>query len=211
MTKSLNIHQRINAVMQDIAYVQKEDKKVNNQYKFVSHDAVTAAVRPHLVTHGITVLASVANHNQDGNRTEVDLVVNFHNIDDPSDTVSVNVFGYGVDPQDKGPGKAFSYAKKYAFLQTFCLETGDDPERQNIDHVAAEPEAEWVGPIKKHALKTQLRAFNGDINSVEDSGSMQELMKQSSDIRKQCEIDLPDWFEPMEVAIERAAKRVEDQ
>lgn len=136
MTKSLNIHQRINAVMQDIAYVQKEDKKVNNQYKFVSHDAVTAAVRPHLVTHGITVIASVANHNQDGNRTEVDLVVNFHNIDDPSDTVSVNVFGYGVDQQDKGPGKAFSYAKKYAFLQTFCLETGDDPERQNIDHVA---------------------------------------------------------------------------
>ena len=136
MTKTLNIHQRINAVMQDIAYVQKEDKKVNNQYKFVSHDAVTAAVRPHLVTHGITVIASVANHNQDGNRTEVDLVVNFHNIDDPSDTVSVNVFGYGVDQQDKGPGKAFSYAKKYAFLQTFCLETGDDPERQNIDHVA---------------------------------------------------------------------------
>lgn len=207
MTK-LNIHQRINAVMKDLAYVQKEDKKVNNQYKFVSHDAVTAAVRKHLVVHGIVAIPSVANHTQEGNRTEVDLVVDFVNIDEPSDKVTVNVFGYGVDPQDKGPGKAFSYAKKYAFLQTFCLETGDDPERDNIDH-EPEPEVLWNGPIKKHALKTQLRAFNADINSVEDSGSMQELMNQTKDIRKQCEIDLPDWFLPMESAIDTACERVD--
>lgn len=137
MSKELNIHQRINAVMKKLDYVQKENKKVNNQYTFVSHDAVTAAVRVHLVEQGIVVIPSVTNHTQDGNRTEVDLQVDFVNIDKPEDKVSINVFGYGVDQQDKGPGKAFSYAKKYAFLQLFALETGDDPERSNIDH---EPE-----------------------------------------------------------------------
>ncbi|MBL4751994.1 MAG: ERF family protein [Flavobacteriales bacterium] len=130
----LNIHQRIAAVMQAIAYVQKENKKVNNQYTFVSHDAVTAAVRTHLIDNGIVVIPTVTKHIQDGNRTEVDLNIDFVNIDKPEDKISVQMFGYGVDQQDKGPGKAFSYAKKYAFLQLFLLETGDDPERDNIDH-----------------------------------------------------------------------------
>lgn len=208
MSKILNIHQRINAVMKNLSYVQKEEKKVNNQYKFVSHDAVTAAVHPHLVEHGITAIPTVLSHSQEGNRTEVDVRVTFTNMDDPTDTVICDYFGYGVDPQDKGPGKAFSYAKKYAFLQVFCLETGDDPERDNIDHIP-EPGVEWNGPIKKHALKTLLRAFNADINSVEDSGSMQELMNQTKDLRAQCEIDLPDWFLPMEVAIDTACERVD--
>jgi len=155
MSEELNIHQRINAVMKKLDYVQKENKKVNNQYTFVSHDAVTAAVRVHLVDEGIVVIPSVTNHIQDGNRTEVDLQVDFVNIDKPEDKVSINVFGYGVDQQDKGPGKAFSYAKKYAFLQLFALETGDDPERSNIDH---EPEKKKREPLKGKLSWTKLKA-----------------------------------------------------
>jgi hypothetical protein len=37
-------------------------------------------------------------------------------------------FGYGIDDQDKGAGKAMSYAVKYALLKTLGLETGDDPD-----------------------------------------------------------------------------------
>ena len=36
MMTDKNIHQRIAAVMEAVAYVQKEAKKVNNQYRFVS-------------------------------------------------------------------------------------------------------------------------------------------------------------------------------
>jgi len=49
----LNIYQRLHAVMGDVSYVQKEEKMVNNQYRFVSHDGVTAAVRPALLKHGV--------------------------------------------------------------------------------------------------------------------------------------------------------------
>ena len=132
--KSLNIHQRIHAVMQDVSYVQKENKKVNNQYTFASHDAVTAKLRPALIKHGIIQAVSVDGHRQDGNRTEADVVVCFLNIDNPEDYIAVQAFGYGIDQQDKGPGKAVSYAVKYALLKTFALETGDDPEKDSIDH-----------------------------------------------------------------------------
>jgi hypothetical protein len=133
-----SIHERIHAVMQDLKYIQKGEKKVNGQYAFASHDKVTSEVRKHLVEHGIIVIPSVTNHSQDGNRTVVDIETDFINVDDPNDKVTINFFGYGVDNQDKGPGKAFSYAKKYAFLQLFCLETGDDPEADLIDHKPAE-------------------------------------------------------------------------
>lgn len=142
----MNIHQRINAIMGDLDYVQKEDKKVNNQYTFASHDAVTAALHPLFVRHRITCNASVLSHTQDGNLTCVDLLVTYTNIDKPDDTLIVNYFGYGIDPQDKGPGKALSYAKKYANLQTFNLATGDDPERASIDHIPAPPPASAVAP-----------------------------------------------------------------
>ena len=45
MTTKLNIAQRINAVMAEVDYIQKE-KKPGMQYNIVSHDAVTAKVRP---------------------------------------------------------------------------------------------------------------------------------------------------------------------
>lgn len=133
-----NIYQRMADVMKAVSYVQKEDKKVNGQYTFVSHDAVTAKLRPALIDAGIFPVVSVRERSQDGNRTEVTLTVRFVNIDKPDDSIEIESFGYGIDPQDKGPGKAVSYAFKYAMLKTFCLETGDDPEMDSINHKVAD-------------------------------------------------------------------------
>jgi hypothetical protein len=95
---------------------------------------VTAKVREALVKHGILAITNVTKREQDGNRTTADVAVQFVNIDEPGEFLTVNSFGYGIDPQDKGPGKAISYAVKYAYLKAFALETGDDPERDNINH-----------------------------------------------------------------------------
>jgi hypothetical protein len=131
--------------MGDVAYIRKEDKKVNNQYTFVSHDQVSKILHPALVEHGITVIPRVTSWEQDGNRTTANVDVQFTNVDEPEDHIIVPAFGFGIDPQDKGPGKAISYACKYAMLKTFVLETGDDPERDSIDHAnyTAEEKAKY--------------------------------------------------------------------
>lgn len=132
----LNIHQRLAAAMEDVKYIQKEQKK-GMQYSIVSHDAVTAKVRPVLLKHGIVYYPIALTHTQNGNRTEVELTVRFVNADKPEDCFDVPSLGYGIDSQDKGPGKAISYAVKYALLKALGLETGDDPdEHQNVQHVA---------------------------------------------------------------------------
>lgn len=134
---TLNILQRLNAVMQELDYLQKE-KKSGLQYSFVSHDKVTGAVRPYLVKHGIVCWPAAIDVKQEGNRTQVQCKVVFASIDDPADCIEVESIGYGIDSQDKGPGKAISYAFKYALLKTLALETGDDPDQdQNVKHEPA--------------------------------------------------------------------------
>ena len=131
---TLNIHQRLHAAMGEVDYVQKE-RKQGMRYSIVSHDAVTAKVRPILHKHGVVYYPIALARSQSGNRTEVELSLRFASIDDPKDCIDVPSLGYGIDDQDKGPGKAISYAVKYALLKALGLETGDDPdEEQDVKH-----------------------------------------------------------------------------
>lgn len=134
MEETLNIYKRVNLVMKEVTYVQKENKKVNNQYTFVSHDAVARTLHEPMATHGIVMIPTIVDLEQDGNRTKVKMDISFVNIDNPTDKITITQYGYGIDPQDKGIGKAQSYAVKYALLKLFCLETGDDVEKDNIDY-----------------------------------------------------------------------------
>ncbi len=141
MSEKLNVHQRLAAAMAEVTYIQKEAKK-GMKYTIVSHDAVTAKVRPVLLKHGIVYYPVGMDHENNGNRAEVQLSVRFVNIDDASDHFDVCSLGYGIDPQDKGPGKAISYAVKYALLKAMGLETGDDADQDDIDHESREEERE---------------------------------------------------------------------
>ena len=149
MADKPNIYQRLHAVMGEVDYVQKE-KKAGMNYTIVSHDAVTAKVRPILHQHGIVYHPHSLDYVQDGNRTQVSLVVRFVNVDQPSDFVDVPCLGFGIDTQDKGPGKAVSYAVKYALLKALGLETGDDPdtEAQTPPHETARQQAAAKAPTK---------------------------------------------------------------
>jgi len=156
MDPKLNIYQRLSAVMNEVDYIQK-DKKQGMRYSIVSHDVVTAKVRPFLLKHGIVYPVSIKEHWQDGNMTGVLAEVSFVNVDDPQDRVVVQSMGYGIDDQDKGPGKAVSYAVKYALLKVLGLETGDDPD-ENQDAKKKEPEPS-VDPMTLPAVQKVIDAF----------------------------------------------------
>jgi hypothetical protein len=60
----------------------------------------------------------------------------------PDDRFAVDMIGIGIDRKvqaDKCPGKAMSYAVKYAYLKALALETGDDPDLEQ--HRGDEPPA----------------------------------------------------------------------
>lgn len=154
-TSDLNLWQRIHAVMSEISYLQKENKS-GMRYSIVSHDKVTALVRPVFVKHGVIFYPVEIMTRQDGNRTEAKLTVRFVNIDAPEEFIDVASLGYGVDPQDKGPGKAISYGVKYAVLKTLALETGDDPD--NHQGAEANHKREFNNPNMTEETKAERRS-----------------------------------------------------
>jgi len=136
-SREMNVAQRIHLGMTLADYVQKQPKKDGMKYTFVSHDSVTALIRDVCQKVGLIFypVEDSAQFTIDGNRVNLKLAVRFENIDNREDTVDVLGIGFGIDPGDKGPGKAISYAVKYALLKAFGLETGDDPDQdQNVQH-----------------------------------------------------------------------------
>lgn len=166
----LNIHQRMSAVMRDVGRIAKTKKSKGMQYDYISHDSVTSAILPQLVAHGINTFMTVDRHEQDGNRTVVDITRTFVNIDNPTDTVSVSGFGYGIDGQDKGAGKGVSYADKILLLKAFMLETGEDVEADQTTNHKPDPKAtegelkEFTGWIEENGMT--IKAVEGFFASV---------------------------------------------
>lgn len=150
-----NIHQRLAEVMGKVSYIQKE-RKQGMKYTIVSHDKVTALLRPVFLECGIVYYPVRCAHSHNGNRAECGMTVRFVNIDKPDDFFDVETFGYGVDTQDKGPGKAMSYAVKYALLKATGLETGDDPDHENIEHTRDDP----ANKPSQHEVETAIEQIN---------------------------------------------------
>lgn len=133
----MNIYQRINAVRKAIGYIQK-DKAVSTgsgSYKAVTHDAVTGLIRQHLIEQGIVIVPDLVvglfHPKEEGAKQrlyEASFIINFVNCEQPDDRVSMQVPAHALDNGDKAPGKAMSYATKYAMLKLFSLETGEDEE-----------------------------------------------------------------------------------
>ena len=130
----LNLFQRINQVRTKVDYAQKL-KNVDGKYNVVTHDQITALVRQHMIDAGIVcypeLIASASLPKEEGSkqfRYEATYAFHFVNVDDPGDRITVTIQSHAMDNSDKAPGKAISYAKKYAVLKLFEIETGEDEE-----------------------------------------------------------------------------------
>lgn len=74
--------------------------------------------------------------------TEVHTKYRIQNIDDINDFIEVESNGTGVDTQDKGVGKAMTYAYKYMLLRTFAIPTGEDPDKISSAEIDSKVEKE---------------------------------------------------------------------
>lgn len=145
-----NIYQAINAVMQQVGYVQKQ-RNQNLNFSFAGEAALIAALRPWMVEYGITVFpAGIRDFTMTTFTTAKGTTMNhavgkyaFHFHHAESDTgFDVEVTGEGMDTSDKAANKALTGAYKYAIRQTFMIETGDDPDASGfVDAAAPHPKA----------------------------------------------------------------------
>lgn len=164
----LNIFQRINAVMQEVTYVQK-DKSVSagggGNYKAVTHDNLVSVARAAMVKHGIVMFPVQARgelmpptQKADGSLSAMRIYegaydFSFVNIDKPEDRITVSVVAHAADNGDKAPGKCLTYAAKQAVLKLLWLETGENEEsREEIREKNAKKKQKLAGERFKNAL-----------------------------------------------------------
>ena len=141
----MNIYEKMSAITEEITAVAKNLNVGwgKNQYKAVGEADVLAAVKPIEAKHGVysypfgrriidnSVLTSVKS---DGSETKqlfmrLEVIYRFVNTEKPEEYIDIVTYGDGVDPQDKAPGKAMTYADKYALLKAYKIITGDDPDQ----------------------------------------------------------------------------------
>lgn len=148
MAETMNIYKRMLAATSEISRVAKNLNVGfgKSSYKAVGEADVLAAVKPIEEKYGIYsypverqiiesgVLESVSEYN--GEKTtkkqfqmRVSTVYRFVNVDCPAEFIDITTYGDGVDSQDKAPGKAMTYADKYALLKAYKIMTGDDPDQ----------------------------------------------------------------------------------
>lgn len=197
MTATSNILQRLHAVMQEVDYIQKDPKKQGMQYSYVSHDKVTGLVRPVLVKHGVIYYPQDMECRQDGNRTEVRMCIRFANIDDKTDYIDVQTLGYGIDSQDKGPGKAISYAVKYALLKALGLETGDDPDNDSIAHEPKPAPAKAPTYDRNPIVEEAYKAMDIWLNNIGNTGTVEDLAEFWKENQKTIKALPADWLKEL--------------
>jgi hypothetical protein len=147
----MSIYKKIHAVMNDVNYLQKDDKVSfgNTSYKAISEEKVTGTIRAALVKHGLVIVPTEQEHSKEGNLSTVNVKYQITDIDTGEFIVAVSS-GTGVDTQDKGVGKAMTYAYKYLLLRTFAIPTGDDPDKVSSEELDAK--------FKQQAIKQQAKA-----------------------------------------------------
>lgn len=182
-SNSMNIYQRLSAITAEISAVAKNllVGEGRNQYKAVGEADVLAAVRPVEAKYGVysypysreieetAILTSVSSYKGETKEVKklflrMKVIYRFVNMDNPADFIDVTTFGDGVDPQDKAPGKAMTYADKYALLKAYKIITGDDPDQKMSEELADKQKSERVArqTISEAKMKTLFSMCEND-------------------------------------------------
>lgn len=148
----MNIFEKMSAITTELQTVGKNLTvgTGNNKYKAVSERDILDAVKPVEAKYGVysypvsrevlesNLLESEKSYTSNGNTTttktttfmtRIKTVYRFVNIEKPDEYIETITFAEGIDSQDKGSGKAMTYADKYALMKGYKISTGEDPDQ----------------------------------------------------------------------------------
>ena len=145
----MNMFEKMAAITAELGVVAKnlEVTTGKNSYKAVGERDILDAVKPieakykvysYPVNRDTLESEQLESTTKDGSMrttfyTRIKTTYRFVNIEDPIDYIDTVVFSVGMDSQDKGDGKAMTYADKYALMKAYKISTGDDPDQEGSE------------------------------------------------------------------------------
>jgi len=152
------ITKAILAVMEEVKGIEKtmEIGAGKSSYKGVSDKVVKEVLRPVMMKHGLVIVPTSVISKATTERWEAldyygkpttkqstmtETTTEYLLMHISGESITLAGYGQGVDSQDKGAGKATTYALKYALLYTFLIPTGkiDDADSTHSDEYEVVP------------------------------------------------------------------------
>lgn len=212
--ETLNLHQRIRAIMADVTHLVKDGTIAfgNVKYKAVTEEAVTSTVRKALIEHGITcVPTGEIQWNQVGTLNTIIMNYQLTNVDDPDDFLIIPTIGQGADTQDKGTNKAMTGAFKYLLLRAFNIPTGDDPDKQSSKELESKHkkdlQKQYEDAVKKgedlySEAELKRMAYNPKWTEAKTLSVIAKLLKDIQE--REAKADVPDIIKEHEEKLSKA-------
>ena len=169
--RSLNIYQKLSAIMGDIGVVEKGGKNTEQNYAFIEYAAVAGKLRALFSEYGVLIvprMPKASEHVREEITTKygskgvailIDFTFEIINADKPDDKFEVTWTGEAADYGDKGTNKAATSALKYYLMRQFNIsEKGEDNDEHSIDRgstetAPAKPTTKKVTYISKATLQ----------------------------------------------------------
>lgn len=164
-----NIFYRMSKITEEISVVAKNLSVGygKNSYKAVGEADVLAAVKPieakygvysypvsrEIIDSGVLTTAGYDGKEKNQMYMRIKTVYRFLCIDNPDSFIDIESFADGVDSQDKAPGKAMTYADKYALLKAYKIITGDDPDQNMSEELKAKKRMQTAYPPRAEMEK----------------------------------------------------------
>lgn len=189
-----NIVMRLWRVELDIGAVEKaqlatikgDNGAVQYTYKFTGYDAVVAAVRPALARHGVKVMPTKGHHERIGNLSVVTMGVDFINVDDPTDRLSVEMTNYGADKGDKGASKGLTNVMREAIKKGLGITSvEDDRADETTEFESSEgvsrKDLDTAKEGKRAALEQWAKTLKEALQNATTEKDVKRLMRENHD------------------------------
>lgn len=213
--KKLNIYQKMSKATEKIQAVAKNltvGEGTKSAYKAVRESDVLNAVKPIETELGIYSYPFERKLVKEERETfknkygetdnfviRIETIYRFVNVDNPEEFIDIKTYGDGVDSQDKAPGKAMTYADKYALLKAYKISTGDDLDKEPSQQLVSEAEQEliliYMGKLERLVDETET--------------DYEELLKYFK-VKSNAEMSLKQFKEAVKILEKKKAKNKEE-
>ena len=181
----LNIYEKMAAITAELKTVSKNlDVKAGaSSYKAVSERDIIDAVKPLEEKYGIysypadrEILESSMLENEKVWKETVTKTTTFFtrmkttymfiNTENPEERITMVTFSEGIDTQDKGSGKAMTYADKYALMKAYKISTGDDPDQHGSEDTTYTRPVNQTNRVERKASNIRCANCGNNIKAI---------------------------------------------
>ena len=183
MELKTNLAKAIIAVMQSVKGIDKTMTigTGNNSYKGVSDKEVKKVIGDAMAKNGLCIIPidieskiqidrwDAPGYNNGPMVTKqsvfTEVKAKYILLHESGESIEISGYGHGIDAQDKGAGKATTYALKYALMYTFMIPTGTIDDEDAFHSYAIEAPKKQV---QKPILTPTHEKWKGAVGSLRD-------------------------------------------